>query len=147
MEQIVEEGVSLIKSLSLNFVVMVLIIFNIAEAWGERWKYYGANEDGWYFYDTESLSWPQENIVTVLVQSAYTEKGVSHWIREGGKEFRNLGYSLVWCELNCAERSIRHLRIVFYSKEKEIYYPIRNEEWHFFVPDSMSEVLYRQVCK
>jgi hypothetical protein len=136
-----------VRSLSISVVVIVLVVFNIVEAWGARWKYYGGNENGWYFYDTDSLAWPRENVVTVLVQSAYTEKGVSDWVREGGKEFQNLGYSLVWCELNCTERSIRNLRIVFYSKEKEIFHPVRSDEWQLFVPDSMSEVLYGQVCK
>jgi hypothetical protein len=147
MGRVVEKEVSLIRSLSVKFAVIVLIIFNTAEAWGERWKYYGANENGGYFYDTESLTWPQGNIVMVLVQSAYTEKGISHWVREGGKEFQNLGYSLVWCELNCIEKSIRNLRIAFYSKGKEIFHPIGNDEWQLFVPDSMSEVLCKQVCK
>jgi hypothetical protein len=147
MSRIVREEVSLIRSLAINSVAIVLILFNMAEAGGERWKYYGANENGWYFYDTESLTWPKETIALVLVQSAYTEKGVSHWVTEGGEEFENLGYSFVWCELNCAERSIRHLQIVFYSKGKEIFYPIRNDEWQLFVPDAMSEVLCKQVCK
>ncbi len=137
----------MIRSLSVKFVVIILIILNTSEVWAERWKYYGVNENGWYFYDTESLTRPQENTVIVSVQSAYTEKGVSHWVREGGKEFQNLGYSLVWCELNCAERSIRNLRIVFYSSGKKIFYPIRSNEWQLFVPDSMSEGLCNQVCK
>ena len=147
MNRSVGKEVQLVRSLSIKFVVIALIIFSISEAWGARWKYYGTNENGWYFYETESMTWPSENVVVVLVQSAYTEKGVSHWVREGGKEFQNLGYSLVWCELNCAERATRHLQIVFYSKDKETFYPIRNDEWQLFVPDSMFELLYKEVCK
>jgi hypothetical protein len=147
MGRIIRRGVSLVRPLSINFLVILLIMFNIVEAWGARWKYYGANENGWYFYEVESITRPSENVVVVLVQSAYTEKGVSHWVREGGEEFQNLGYSFVWCELNCAERAVRHLQIVFYSKEREIVYPIRDEEWQLFVPDSMSEVLFKEVCK
>jgi hypothetical protein len=147
MGRIIRRGVSLLRSLSINFLVIMLIMFNIVEAWGARWKYYGANENGWYFYEVESITRPSENVVAVLVQSAYTEKGVSHWVREGGEEFQNLGYSFVWCELTCAERAVRHLQIVFYSKEKDVFYPIRNEEWQLFVPDSMSEVLFKEVCK
>ncbi len=147
MGRIVEKEVSLIRSVFLMFAVIILIVLNTSEVWAERWKYYGVNENGWYFYDTESLTRPQENIVMVAVQSTYTEKGVSQWVREGGKEFQNLGYSLVWSELNCAERSIRNLQIVFYSKGKEIFYPIRNNEWQLFVPDSMAEVLWKEVCK
>jgi len=146
MGRIVRREASLLRSLTINLLVVVFITSNIVEAWGARWKYYGASDNGWYFYETESMTRPSENVI-VVVQSAYTEKGVSHWVREGGKEFQNLGYSLVWCELNCADRTIRHLQIVFYSRDKEIFHPIRNEEWQLFVPDSMAEVLWKEICK
>jgi hypothetical protein len=115
--------------------------------WGLDWKYYGTDEEGSYFYETESMTRLSQNIVRVWVQSIYTEEGVSHWVREGGKEFQNLNFSLILSEYNCRERSIRHLRIVFYSKDDEVFYPIKNDEWHFFVPDSMSEILFKEVCK
>jgi hypothetical protein len=135
--------VSLIRSVFLKFAVIILIVLNTSEVWAERWKCYGVNENGWYFYDTESLTRPRENIVMVAVQSAYTEKGVSHWVREGGKEFQNLGYSLVSCELNCAERSIRNLQIVFYSRGKNhLHSQTTNGSCLRFT----SEVLCKQVA-
>lgn len=124
-----------------------LLILGCAEVWGADWKYYGTNEGGSYFYDIESMKRLAANIVRVSVQSVYTEKGVSHWVEEGGKEFENLDFSLIWSEFNCAERSIRHLEIIFYSKNGKVFYPINNERWHFFAPDSMSETLYDVVCK
>lgn len=124
-----------------------LLILGCAEVWGADWKYYGTNEEGSYFYDIESMKRLAANIVRVLLQSVYTEKGVSHWVEEGGKEFENLDFSLIWSEFNCAERSIRHLQIIFYSKNGKVFYPINNERWHFFAPDSMSETLYDVVCK
>jgi hypothetical protein len=139
-----------VKSLSrlgIVFVVIGLIVFANAEVWGLDWKYYGTDEEGSYFYETESMTRLSQNIVRVWVQSIYTEEGVSHWVREGGKEFQNLNFSLILSEYNCRERSIRHLRIVFYSKDDEVFYPIKNDEWHFFVPDSMSEILFKEVCK
>ena len=124
-----------------------LLILGCAEVWGADWKYYGTNEGGSYFYDIESMKRLSANIVRVSVQSVYTEKGVSHWVEEGGKEFENLDFSLIWSEFNCAERSVRPLKIVFYSKHGKVFYPIDNEEWHFIVPDSMSGNLYDAVCK
>jgi hypothetical protein len=128
-------------------IVAGLIIFFCAEAWGFHWKYYGTNEDGTYFYETETVTRLSRQIVRVCVQSIYTEKGVSHWVKWGGKEFQRLEFTLIFSELNCVEKSIRHLRIVFYSKEGEIFYPIKNEEWHFFAPDSMSGALLQEICK
>jgi hypothetical protein len=69
-----------------------------------------------------------QNVVRACVQSIYTEKGISHWVKEGGKGFESLDFSLVLSEYHCIERSIRHLRIRFYSKNEEVFYPIKNNE-------------------
>jgi hypothetical protein len=127
--------------------IIGLAIFGYAEAWGVNWKYYGTNEDGSYFYDTESMTRHPKDLIEVWVQSAYTEKSISHWVREGGKDFQNLDFTLISLELNCVERSARYLRIVFYSKNGKVFYPIDNDEWHFIAPDSMIESLHKEVCK
>jgi hypothetical protein len=128
-------------------VVLGFAVFGCANVWGVDWKYYGTNEEGSYFYETESMTRPSKNIVRVSVQSIYTEKGVSHWVNGGGKEFQNLDFSIILSEFDCVDRSIRHLRIVFYSKNGEAFNPINNDEWHFFAPDSMSGALLEEVCK
>jgi hypothetical protein len=128
-------------------IVIGLNIFFYAEAWGFDWKYYGMNEEGTYFYETETVTRLSKQIVKVCVQSIYTEKGISQWVKWGGKEFQKLEFTLIMSELNCVEKSTRHLRIVFYSKEGEVFYPIKNEEWHFFAPDSMSGTLFNEICK
>jgi hypothetical protein len=69
-----------------------------------------------------------QNVVRACGQSIYTEKGISHWVKEGGKGFESLDFSLVLSEYHCIERSIRHLRIRFYSKNEEVFYPIKNNE-------------------
>lgn len=140
-----------IKSLSVKWRAILLImgaaLFVHAEAWGFDWKYYGTNEEGSYFYEIESMTRLSQNNLRVCVQSIYTEKGVSHWVKEGGKEFQNLDFSLMLSEFNCVERSIRHLRILFYSKHQEVFYPINNDEWQLFAPDSMSRALFQEICK
>jgi hypothetical protein len=137
---------SLLTKLEVVFII-ALAIFSHSESWGFNWKYYGTNEEGSYFYEIESMKRLPGNNVRVCVQSIYTEKGLSHWVKEGGKEFQNLDFSLILSELNCAERSIRHLRILFYSKDQKIFYPAKNDEWQLFVPDSMSGALFREICK
>jgi len=127
--------------------IIGLAIFGHAEVRGVDWKYYGTNEDGSYFYDTESMKQLSKNLIEVWVQSAYTEKSISRWVREGGKDFQDLDFTLISLELNCVERSARYLRIVFYSKNGKVFYPIDNDEWHFIAPDSMIESLHKEVCK
>ena len=127
--------------------IIGLVLFGYAEGWGVDWKYYGTNEDGSYFYDPTSMTRHSKDLIEVWVQSAYTEKSISHWVREGGKDFQNLDFTLISLELNCVERSARYLRIVFYSKNGKVFYPIDNDEWHFIAPDSMIESLHKEVCK
>jgi hypothetical protein len=135
------------KYFQLIFILFGFLIFNSTEVSGESvWKYYGTNEHGSYYYDAESVERPSKEIIRVWVQSAYTDQGVSHWVRGGGEEFQNLGYTLVWTELNCVDRSVRFLQILFYSKDAEVLNPINANEWEFFAPHTMSEALYEALC-
>ncbi len=129
------------------FLIAALSIFIHSEVWGFNWKYYGTNEEGSYFYETESMTRLPDKSLRLCVQAIYTEKGVSHWVKEGGKEFQNLDFTLILSEFNCVEKSIRHLRIAFYSKNQKVFYPIQNDEWQLFVPDSMSGALFQEICK
>jgi hypothetical protein len=130
-----------------TFLVIGLAAFLGTEAWGVNWKYYGTNEEGTYYYDTQTLTRLSRSNIRVCVQSIYTEKGVSHWVKEGGKEFQKLDFSLILSEYNCIDRSVRHLRILFYSKSGEVFYPIKNDEWQLFAPDSMVGALFEEICK
>jgi len=145
------KGVIRIKFLSVKpgviLVVIGLAIFTYSEVLGFEWEYYGTNEEGSYFYETKSRTHLSKDLVRVCVQSIYTEKGISHWVKEGGKGFENLDFSLVLSEYNCIERSIRHLRIVFYSKNEKVFYPVNHNEWHFFIPDAMSGALFKEICE
>jgi len=68
-------------------------------------------------------------------------------VKEGGKGFQNLDFSLILSEYNCIGRSVRHLRIRFYSKEGAVFYPIKNDEWQLFAPDAMAGALFEEICK
>ena len=138
---------SLLSKLGVILGIIGLVLFGHTEGWGIDWKYYGTNEDGSYFYDTESMTRLSKNLIEVWVQSAYTEKSISHWVREGGIGFQDLDFTLISLELNCVERSTRYLRIVFYSKNGKVFYPMNNDEWHFIAPDSMTGTLSKEVCK
>ena len=138
---------SLLSKFGATLVAIGLVVFAGAEAWAVNWRYYGANEEGTYYYDTETLTRVSQRIIRVCVQSIYTEKGVSHWVKEGGRGFQNLDFSLILSEYNCIDRSVRHLRIRFYSKDGEVFYPIKNDEWQLFAPDSMVGALFEEICK
>ena len=135
------------KYVQLIMILFGLLIFGPGQGWaGSFWKHYGTNEDGSYYYDAETLTRPTKDMVRVWVQSAYTDQGVSHWVTGGGEEFQNLGYTLVLFELNCVERAIRSVQIVLYSKNAEVLNSTNANEWEFFAPNSMSDVLYQALC-
>jgi hypothetical protein len=138
---------SLSTKLRVTLAAVALTFIGNEIVWGAEWKSYGTNEQGSYFYETESMTHLAKNIVRLNVKSIYTEEGISHWVSGGGKEFQNLELSLIWADLNCAEKSVRYLSIVFYSKNGEVFYPINNDEWHFFAPDSMFGTLLEEICK
>jgi len=131
----------------LGVILIGISIFGYTEVWGADWKYYGTNEDGSYFYDTESMVRSSKDLIDVWVQSEYSEKSISNWVREGGKGFQDLDFSLILFELNCVERSARYLQVVFYSKNGKVFYPIDNDEWQLIAPDSMISDLQKEVCK
>ena len=68
----------------LGVILIGLTILGYTEVWGVDWKYYGANEDGSFYYETESMTRLSKNLIKVWVQSAYTEEGISHWVRAKG---------------------------------------------------------------
>jgi hypothetical protein len=131
----------------LGVILIGISIFGYTEVWGADWKYYGTNGDGSYFYDTESMVRSSKDLIDVWVQSEYSEKSISNWVREGGKGFQDLDFSLILFELNCVERSARYLQVVFYSKNGKVFYPIDNDEWQLIAPDSLISDLQKEVCK
>jgi hypothetical protein len=138
---------SLLDKLRITVTVIALTLIGCEITLGGEWKFYGTNEKGSFFYETESINHLSENIVRVNVKSVYTEEGISHWVSGGGEKFLNLDFSLILSDFNCSERLIRYLSIVFYSKSGEVFYPIDNDEWHFFAPDSMFGTLLEEICK
>jgi hypothetical protein len=53
---------------------------------GVDWKYYGMNEEGWYFYETESKIHLPKDIVR-CASNQFIQRKESLWVRGGGKGF------------------------------------------------------------
>jgi hypothetical protein len=85
----------------------------------------------------------------VWVRRNYTEKGVLEFgKKDPEKQYENLSYSINLWEMNCSERNYNILKMSYFDKKGEL---IQNFEpppkWLFITPGSMSEVLYKEVCK
>ena len=134
--------------------LLVAVGFSIllyAKVWGEEWKSYAETDLYECFYDTENMTGPGENIVRVWTKLEYTEKGVDRVVREFGKYYANLSYSLELWEINCDEKKHRVLSVTEYSTEGRILHTNPSEShplpWINIFPGSIGESLYRAVCK
>ena len=143
------------KSLSVRLgvisVVIGLAIFGCAEVWGADWRLISSTDSYKCFYDTENITRSSKNIVGVWARLEYTERGVVEMVKEFGKHYENLSYSLELWEINCAEKKHRLLSTTAYSVEGNILYTnqagSRPPPWKIISRESVEESLYKALCK
>ena len=143
------------KSISLRFevisVVMGLVIFGCLEAWAADWRLYAKTDLYECFYDAENMSRSSQDIMEVWTKLVYKERGVVEMVKEFGKHYENLSYSLELWEINCAEKKQRLLSITAYSEEGNILYTdqagSRPPPWKMIRRGSNEESLYGALCK
>jgi len=139
------------KSLLVKLGVVILIglaIFGYAEVWGADWKLYGSSENYYGYYDAQSITRTSKNIVRVWLRSNLTETGVTDAAGKLGKEFENVNYFIILREINCAEKKSQRLSMTYYdNKGRVIHSEGSPGGWEFIVPESMFDLLYKEVCK
>jgi hypothetical protein len=143
------------KSISVKLGVILFIIgialFYCAEVWGADWKFISSTDLYECFYDAENMTRSSKNIVGVWTKLVYTERGVVKMVKEFGKHYENLSYSLELWEINCAEKKHRLLSTTAYSVEGNILYTnqagSRPPPWKIISRESVEESLYKAVCK
>jgi len=132
-------------------VIIGLTIFGYPEVWGADWRLFAETDLYECFYDTEGATPSSNNIVDVWAKLEYTKKGVNGIVKEFGKHYANLSYSLELLEINCAEKKDRILSITEYSAEGKILYANsvqgRPPAWKIIPRESVDERLYKAVCK
>jgi hypothetical protein len=132
-------------------VVIALLILGNLKAWGADWRLYAKTDLYECFYDAESMSRSSEDIVELWTKLEYTERGIVELVKEFGKHYENLSYSLELWEINCAKKRHRVLSITAYSVKENILYtnPVgsRPSAWKIIPQNSVEESLYKAVCK
>jgi len=135
----------------LGIALVGLTIFSHAEAWGSDWKLFAETDLNECFFDAEDTSPSANSIVEVWTKIEYTKKGVTGVVKEFGKHFADLSYSLELWEINCAEKKDRVLSITEYSTEGSILYTKSATghlpDWKMISRASVDESLYKAVCK
>jgi hypothetical protein len=131
--------------------VVGLAIFGYAEVWGADWKLFAETNLYECFYDAEDTTPSSKNIVDVWTKLEYTKEGITGIIKQFGKHYADLSYSLELWEINCAEEKDRILSITEYSGEGRILYAnsveARPPAWKIIPRESVDESLYKAVCK
>ena len=141
----------LLLKFGIPLVMIGLAILSHAEVWGADWRLISSTDSYKCFYDAENITRSSKNIVGVLVRLEYTERGVVEMVKEFGKHYENLSYSLELWEINCAEKRHRLLSTTAYSVEGNILYTnqagSRPPPWKIISRESVEESLYKAVCK
>jgi hypothetical protein len=132
----------------LGVILIGLAIFGCVEVWGADWKYYCGNDYYMDFYDAQGITRPSKDVVRVWVKSDYTEKGVLDRVKDFGKKYEYLNHAIVLWEINCAEKKLRRLSATNYDHIGNVINSSSSQgEWAFIIPESISESLYKTVCK
>lgn len=75
-------------------------------------------------------------------------KGISNFVGAWGKKYEDFASIMSLEEFNCKDKTNRVLQSIFYTKEgKVIYRSKKIGEWIFIVPETMPEIIYKELCK
>ncbi len=138
------------KKVEVIFVVG-LALFVYAESRGADWKLFAETDLYECFYDVEDATPSSENIVDVWTKLEYTKQGVTGVVKQLGKHYADLSYSVELWEINCSEEKDRILSITEYSSEGKILFATsvkdRPPAWKAIRRGSIDENLYKALCR
>ena len=142
---------SLLVKSGVFLVVIGLTILGHAEAWGADWRFFNSTDLYECFYYEDSMTHPSKNMVQLWIKLEYTEKGVTGKVKEFGKHYEPLKYSLQLWEINCATKKEHILLNKDYSAEGNILNtkPPKGgfSSWKSIPKGSVGESLLKAVCK
>ncbi len=132
----------------LGVILIGLMILGNSEVRRADWKIYSETDFFISYYDKETINHISKNIVNVWVKEVNTEKGITDMVNRFGEEFKNCDHIKKLYEVDCAEKRIRVLSSVAYSRGGEVVISYDSPgQWIFIVPKSEGEALHKTVCK
>ena len=135
----------LLKSLSVKLAVVLIIgmaIIGCAGVRETRWKLLRSTDlyEAFYYVSKSHLLYKATVLVSVKLE--YTEKGVAAYVREFGKEYENLSYSLQLWEVDCRGRTERMSSSSQYSATGNMIKPAKGR-----LLESLGKKLSEAVCE
>ena len=129
-------------------VIGYIVFFFCLEGWGEDWKKYAESEKMFFYYDTEGITRPSTDVVSVREKRVYKVKVIMEMVEKFGKKYETLSHAKILVECQCEEKKVRTLSEVNYSTDGGIlssdFTPV---EWTSIASDSIGESLYEILCK
>ncbi len=109
-----------------------------------RWKSFSSTDlyEGFYYVSKSHLLY--KGTVLVSVKLEYTEKGVAAYVREFGKDYENLSYSLQLWEVDCRGKTRRMSSSSQYSVTGNI---ISTKPAKGRLSESLGKSLSEAVCE
>ncbi len=134
------------KSLLVNLIIIFIVgmvVFGCAGMREEKWKFLGSTDlyEGFYYVSKSHLLY--KGTVRVWIRLEYTEKGVAEYVREFGKDYENLSYSVQLWEIDCPARKEIILSTSQYSVEGN---RIGTKSFKGRLSGSISRGLFEAVC-
>lgn len=99
-------------------ILIGLSIFGCAEMRGGHWTFFSSTDlyEGFYYVSKSHLLY-KDTVEQVSVKLEYTKKGIAEYVKEFGKDYENLSYSLQSWEVDCRAKKERILSNNRYSVE------------------------------
>ena len=138
-------------SIKLGIIFIGLVIFGCAGKRAPNWRLFAETQAdiGVIYYDAANTTHPSKHIVRTWVRLVYSNQGVALQVKELGKRYEDLSYTLILWELNCVGQKNRVLQSTSYSRDGKIISSNLSQqtEWSSINPGSIGEILYKTVCK
>ena len=133
---LVREGVILIG--------LLIFIIGCQSTKGRDWKFFSSTDLYEAFYYVSKSHFLYKGTVRVWIKLEYTEEGIAENVKEFGKDYKNMSYSLQFWEINCRAKTQRILSINQYSVEGNI---LNTKPAKSRLSESLGKSLSEAVCK
>ncbi|HET6420932.1 MAG TPA: surface-adhesin E family protein [Geobacteraceae bacterium] len=115
-----------------------------------KWVYYGSASDGSLsgYYSPETANCQSGGTMDIWTKEVSNRKNVTDMAKTFGPKFKNLGYTLNHKRLDCANKRLANLGMLYYSKKDVLIGKavIDKPRWKPVKSGSMGDGLMDGVC-
>ena len=143
------------KAKNVQSIICLVIFFLFAnQAWTAEWIYFDKAAVGDFYYDKHSIKKEDKNIISVWNKDILSKEAKTKYftilkgMHKAPKNPSTLSYYKKLMQIDCANRKIKDISVIFYDeKGKVVYSSPKSEtgEWNDILPDTVGEKLINIV--